>query len=409
MKLLQVNVVYAKGSTGKIVADIDCRVRLSGMQSVVCYGRGERIRRYGVYKFCTEPEAAVQKILNRAGLLMYGGNRIATHRLINQIRQQRPDIVHIHCINGYCVNIYRLLDFLAREKIATVVTHHAEFFYTGSCGHALDCMRFTEDPGCLKCPRPRSATGALFLDRADTAWRRMLKSFSNFDRSHLVFTAVSPWLLDRSMLSPVISGFDCRVVENGLDTDIFKLLPDRLSARKHIPRCQEKVILHVTASFSDAADTFKGGDKIIELAGLMPDVTFVIAASYSSVSRPLPENVYLHGCTRNQQELAALYNAANLTVIASKRETFSMIVAESLSCGTPVIGFKAGGPESIGIDPFCQFIDRADNVGALADIARQMLNIDFDHKEISDKAHKKFSREAMVEGYLRIYNSLLNK
>jgi glycosyltransferase involved in cell wall biosynthesis len=39
-----------------------------------------------------------------------------------------------------------------------------------------------------------------------------------------------------------------------------------------------------------------------------------------------------------------------------------MIVAESLCCGTPVVGFKAGGPESIAIDDYCVFVQFLDSI-----------------------------------------------
>ena len=50
MKVLQVNCVYGKGSTGKITQDIHKELCARGMESIVCYGRGERIREPGVYK-----------------------------------------------------------------------------------------------------------------------------------------------------------------------------------------------------------------------------------------------------------------------------------------------------------------------------------------------------------------------
>ena len=406
MKILQVNVVYAKGSTGKIVADVDCELKRCGHESLVAYGRGKKVKQNGVYKFCTESEAAFQKACNLLGGLMYGGFTLATFRFIRFIKKAKPDIVHIHCINGYCVNIYWLLNFLALHNIPTLVTHHAEFFYTGNCGYALECLRFSLRPGCRKCPRSKTATGALIVDRSRKAWRKMGDAFLLFGKDKLKFTAVSPWLLERSKLSPLVANRECMVVENGIDTSIFSDMPDKSACRKLIPDCKEMMILHVTASFSNEDGTFKGGDKIVSLAQLMSDVTFVIAASYSNITKPLPENVVLFGRTKDQQELAALYNAADLTIIASKKETFSMIVAESLCCGTPIVGFKAGGPESIAIDEYSEFVEGRD-VKDLKSAAERMLSKEFDRKEIAKDAKKKFDRKVMTKKYLDVYKSML--
>lgn len=408
MKVIQVNVVADSGSTGKIVACVDAELRRLGHESLVCYGRKTSDVAEGRFKFGSEWEAAVSKVANRAGRLMYASSPMATRRLERRILQERPDVVHLHCINGYCVDIYHLLRFLAAQGIRTVVTHHAEFFYTANCGYALECLRFTDADGCRRCPRPKTATGSLLTDRAHTSWEKMRRAFLAFAPGQLVFTAVSPWVAERSKLSPVTAGRDCRVVENGLDDSVFCLAADRMSGRALVPGCREKMVLHVTASFSDAEDTFKGGDEIVALARTMAEVTFVVAASYVDVKGELPDNLYVHGRTRDQQELAALYRAADVTVIASKRETFSMIVAESLCCGTPVVGYRAGGPESIAIEPYCRFVDRAEGTAALAAALRHLMAEPFDPDEISAQAIEKFSSQRMAENYINVYNTLLN-
>lgn len=409
MKVIQVNVVADSGSTGKIVGGIDAELRRLGHESLVCYGRKTTGMAEGRFKFGTEWEAAASKVANRAGRLMYASSPMATRRLERRILQERPDVVHLHCINGYCVDIYHLLRFLAAQGIKTVVTHHAEFFYTANCGHALDCHRFAEADGCRRCPQPKAATGSLLTDRAHRSWEKMRRAFSAFAPGQLVFTAVSPWVAERSKMSPVTAGRECRVVENGLDDSVFCLAADRIAGRALVPDCREKMVLHVTASFSDAEDTFKGGDEIVALARTMPEVTFVVAASYVDVKGELPDNLYVNGRTRDQHELAALYRAADATVIASKRETFSMIVAESLCCGTPVVGYRAGGPESIAIEPYSRFVDRSEGTSALADALKEMLSQQFDRAEISTEAIAKFSSLRMASNYINVYNSLLNK
>ena len=50
MKVLQVNSVYKRGSTGKIVYDLHSELVKKGVDSLVCYGRGDTIAAKKIYK-----------------------------------------------------------------------------------------------------------------------------------------------------------------------------------------------------------------------------------------------------------------------------------------------------------------------------------------------------------------------
>lgn len=80
MKILQINCVYKKGSTGKIVFDVHSELLKQEIGSVVCYGRGEIIREPHVYKTCGELYSKFNNALSRITGLMYGGCFFSTNR-----------------------------------------------------------------------------------------------------------------------------------------------------------------------------------------------------------------------------------------------------------------------------------------------------------------------------------------
>ena len=200
MKVLQVNCVYGKGSTGKITQDIHRELLARGIESVVCYGRGEKKREPGIYKTCGEVYSKFNNLLTRVTGVMYGGCFLSTQTLIHVIQKERPDVVHLQCINGYFVNIYRLVTWLKKHEIKTVLTLHAEFMYTANCGYALDCDRWLT--GCGHCPRLRKETKSLLLDGTARSYRKMQRAFAGFNEN-LTVVSVSPWLKERAMRSPV--------------------------------------------------------------------------------------------------------------------------------------------------------------------------------------------------------------
>ena len=397
MKILQVNCVYKVGSTGKIVADIHNGLLARGIDSVVCYGRGTVIREPGVYKTCSELYAKFNNLMSRFTGIMYGGCWVSTWRLISIIKKEKPDIVHLHCINGYFVNVYRLIQWLKDNHIKTVLTLHAEFMYTANCGHALECEKWRT--GCGSCPRRWKETKSLFLDGTAQSWMRMKKAFEGFETDCAV-VSVSPWLRERAKQSPILEKFYHVTVLNGLDTDVFRPqdggnLPERFGLK------DRKVVLHVTAAFSLDRNHFKGGWYVAELARRMPEVTFVVIGSREK-DLDLPENVLNIGRVENQDELAVGYSAADVTLLTSKKETFSMVVAESLCCGTPVVGFKAGAPEMIALPEYSAFVEFGD-VDALQEQVQKMLLRD---KTDAQEAQHSYSKECMCENYYRYYEEL---
>ena len=142
MNILQINNVYNRLSTGKIVADLHHAYINHGDQSYICYGRGPIESETNVFKTCWELYAKLNKLRARVTGFLYGGCSISTIRLIKKIEEIQPDVVHLHCINDNFVNVYELLEYLKKEEIPTVVTLHAEFFYTGSCGYSYNCTQW---------------------------------------------------------------------------------------------------------------------------------------------------------------------------------------------------------------------------------------------------------------------------
>ena len=405
MKILQINNVYKKGSTGKITYDIHQGLQKSGIDSVVCYGRGQKVRESNVYKTCGELYSKINNIWSRITGIMYGGCLFSTSRLISIIKKEKPDIVHLQCLNGYFVNIYRLINWLKKNEIKTVLTLHAEFMYTGGCGHSIDCNQWSDRNGCGHsiCPRWRSETKSLFFDRTAAMWKKMKKSFESFN-DNLIVTSVSPWLMERAKLSPIFEGKRHEVVLNGLDISIFHPY-DTVEIKKKYGLKDEKIIFHATPDFNDDPNHIKGGYYVIKLAEMMKsqNVKFIVAGKYREGLK-VPNNIILLGKVNDQPLLAKYYSMADITLLTSRKETFSMVTAESLCCGTPVVGFKAGAPEQIAFPEYSCFVEYG-NIEQLYEAVNSKLN-DKNFVDI-DKVKSKYSADAMCSKYINLYHYII--
>lgn len=403
MKVLLVNCVYGQGSTGKILKSLHQGLLSRGWDSHVRYGRGPISSDPNVTKLANERIVQVQALVSRITGYSYSCSPVTTKRLKDAINKIKPDVVNLHCVNANTVNIAEIIEYLKKEEIPTVVTAHAEFLYTGGCGHSLKCNKWKT--GCDNCPQFHSEESQLsksyFFDRSKSYWHALERAYSDFN--NLRITGVSPWLVDRIMQSPFFSSEQVCYTPNGIDTKIFYPRSTSSLRKLHSITEEARVYLHVTPNFRMP---LKGGKYIIELARRIYKTNpadRVIIIGYNDSTMNFPPNVIPISHTNNQDELATYYSMADATVIASSRETFSMVTAESLCCGTPIVGFKAGGPESItrlGHSDFCDY-------GDIDSLIKKSQLIQKD-KEISSLYIKELSEETMVNQYESVYKTLLN-
>lgn len=401
MKVLQVNCVYKKGSTGKIMYDIHTELQKRGIQSVMCYGRGERVHEPNVYKTCGELYSKFNNLMTRFTGVMYGGCFFSTNRLISIIRKEKPDVVHLQCINGYFVNIYRLITWLKKNHIKTVLTLHAEFMYTANCGHALVCEKWKT--GCGNCPRRRQETKSLFLDGTARSWKRMQAAFAGFEELNVV--AVSDWIARRASESPFLKERGNVRIHNGIALDNFSCVAKederlRLEEKYRIPT-DKRIILHVTPGFYDFV---KGGEYFLEVAKRLPaEYQAVVVGCGDNVS----EQILTIPFVRDQKDLAAIYRAADVFVITSRIDNYPTVCIEANCCGTPVVGFRVGGVgESIGeglgetVPPF----DVEQLVGRVLHWSNEKYKL---REEMIEKRHHYCDRARMAQDYIRLYEQLV--
>ena len=406
MKVLQINAVFNNNSsTGKLTNTIHSSLIESGHKSVVCYGYGKGLNIPEEIKLCNDYYVKANHLRARISGLMYGGCYLSTTRLIGVIKKEKPDIVHLQCINGFFINIYRLINWLKINKIKTVITLHADFIFTANCGHALECTRWMN--GCGNCPSLNQATESFFFDRTAKSWSKMKKAFEGFE-NNLIVVSVSPWLMERAKASPILKNMNHRCIYNGLDTKVFYNRIRCIYADKFISK-DKKNVLCVFNKFTAKKDDFKGSDKVIELARLtVNDSVRYVVVGEKQFEGELPGNIVFTGRKANQDELAQLYSKADVTLLTSKKETFSMITAESLCCGTPVVGFKAGAPERIALKDYSEFVEYG-NIPELRHALLDLANSEVDSKALSADAVGVYSSQKMCGGYLDVYRESLGE
>lgn len=399
MRVVQINAYYPTGSTGKLVAGIDEYLQQNGIESYVIYGRGPFCEDSHKIRIAPISVLNLQSLRAKVTGFPYAGCHLSTQRMIKLIKEIGPDIVHLHCINGFMVNIYRLLQFLKENRIRTVLTLHACFMFTGGCSHTLGCEKWRL--GCGECPQIPSGTHpkTWLFDRTRREWELMRESFEGFD--NLIVCPVSDWVHEQAALSPFFSNvLSICTVKNGVDVSVYRPR-DTAAIRKRLELTDKRIVLHVTPDFSSP---IKGGRYVMDVARKLrdrSDIKLIVVGKYNQNDACL-DNVMFLGEIEDESELALLYSVADVSLLTSKRETYSMVTAESLCCGTPVAGFKAGGPESIALPAYSCWAEQGDSSSLIRAVLK-LLDTPFDRCEVSRFASLEYSMQTMAEQYAELY------
>lgn len=356
MKVLQVNAVYGAGSTGRLVRELDAELNRSGVDGVVAYAHSKLAVGYQIGNPLDHKIHALgSRVAGKQGYL----STASTRRLLDFIAGESPDIVHLHNLHSNYINLPMLLTFLAESDIATVVTLHDCWFYTGKCCHYTlsHCGRW--EWGCGSCPRLRQDIPSWLFDKSHQMWEDKRRLFASIPRLGVV--GVSDWITDEAQRSFLKCAAIVRRIHNWVDLDVFT--PRGPASRRPAEVADEEfVALGVSSDWSDA----KGLGDFFELSRLISEVGLGRRAELDDVSL-LVDSARIalvgtppHGVTQSPRlqflglvpdpsKLASLYRGADVLLQLSREESFGQVVAEALACGTPVIAYDStANPELVG-------------------------------------------------------------
>ena len=218
MKVLLIDVNCKNSSTGNIVYNLYNYINSSDDEAAICYGRGAKIQGKNIFKFGIDAETYLHALLTRITGFTGCFSFFSTRRLIKHIKIFAPDVVHIHELHAYFVNVKTLINFLKTNHIRTVMTLHCEFAYTGKCGHSVECEQWKTE--CKKCPHLKQYVSTMWFDHTNFMFKQKKKAFSNFYELSII--TPSNWLAER-VKDSFLKNYPLSVIHNGIDIQYFIL------------------------------------------------------------------------------------------------------------------------------------------------------------------------------------------
>lgn len=305
---------------------------------------------------------------------------IASHHLVKE-----ADIIHLHWV----ANFMDWHSFFKKLKKPIVWTLHDMNPFSGGFHYSGDMNR----------------NKYIFHELEEKIFSIKINAVRKIEQIHVV--CPSNWIRNQSLHSAIFGQHPHYLIHNSVPIDIFRPL-DKLKSRSilNLPN-DGKIILFVAASITNPR---KGFDLLLKAIHCLDRNKYSLAVvGYSTLSGIYQaDNVYHLGHITDEEVLATAYSAADLFVIPSIEDNLPNTMIESLSCGTPVVGFNIGGIPDAVLGGFNGFIVDKINSNELYQTIIKALDYNFDRQRIVEDAVKRFGPNVQTLRCLDLYRHLLN-
>lgn len=398
-KVVQINTV-CNGSTGQIMHDIQLAAQQAGYDTISFVGRRKVYTDVKCEKFGNAASFWLHVILNTLFDIQGKGSYWTTRRLLKRLREEKPDIIHLHNLHGYYLNLSLLFHYLNTEFEGRVYwTFHDCWPFTGHCPYFVmaGCDKWKNE--CYRCPQKKQYPISFGLDRSTANYKWKKKLFTA--RKEFVIITPSQWM--KGLIRE--SFFQDRrieVVNNGIDSSVFYPRTDKEQIayvlKKYRIPAQKKILLGVASIW----ERRKGLDLFVRLADdITEDYVIVLVGLSKRQIQKMPNRIIGVERTENKKELAVLYSASQIFVNPSIEESFSMVTVEAMACGTPVIALDTSAVAEL-VDTECGVIVSGNNPKIYREAIHHIESAGMKREKIAAKA-KRYSKEQMTERVLELY------
>ncbi len=403
MKVLQINTTVNTGSTGRIAEDIGRVLISKGHESYIAYGRAEQPSLSETFRIGNQLSVLWHVLITRLFDKHGFASRNATRKLVKWIRHINPDIIHLHCIHGYYIDVKVLFSFIEESQIPVVWTFHDAWAFTGHCTYFdfVNCYKWRVQ--CNKCPNLNAYPESYFYDNSKFNYIEKKQLFNQVNR--MIIVSPSRWLGDFSNES-FLSNYPVEIIHNGIDLDQFR--PSSVAA---IIEKYSLIGKHIILGVASVWSQRKGLSDFVKLRETLDSSFCIVLVGLSEdQQKNLPQGIVCINRTESIKELASLYSAADVYVNPTYVDNFPTTNIESLACGTPVITYNTGGsPEAIDVDT--GIVVTKGDVNSLKEAIIQVVSTGKDYytNACRNRALLLFNKTDRYTEYLSIYQKLLNK
>lgn len=394
MKVLQISAFSGWGCTGRIALGIHNALVKEGHESVIAWGRTstapENIPTIQIgNKYDQMLHGLYTRITDKCGF----GSKSVTKEFLKKVEEYNPDLIQLHIMHGYYINLELLFNYIKEKEIPIVWTFHDCWAFAGHCPYFdfVGCDKWKT--GCHHCEQKAHHPASWLMD--NSAW--------NYNKKKELFTGIknmtiitpSEWLAGLVMKS-FLKEYQVAVINNGINLNDFK--PTEGNFRKKHGIDDKKIVLGVSSTWVKS----KGLDDFVELSKRLSEQYVVVLVGLTKEQKDkLPSDMIGIERTDSVKELAELYTAAEVFVNPTYEDNYPTTNLEAIACGTPVITYDTGGSSEIVAKTGYGCILPKHEIELLA---KTIENHEFPVKKSSFETQ--LSQELKFEEYVHLYSKI---
>ncbi len=327
------------------------------------------------------------------------GPKIGTRKLIRKIKKINPDIIHLHDVVGWYIDIGLFFKYLEKANIPVIWTMHCCWAYTGRCIYydAAKCDKWKSE--CNHCPQCNSYPYSKLCDKSRFNFKRKRKLITNIKNIQIV--TPSRWL-QSEIKESFLKKYPVTVINNGIDLNTFKEKESTFKKDNGIEN--KKMVLFVAAAWAGR----KGLHDALEMAKRLDDNYKVVIVGLSKKQEETcPENIISTGKIRDINELIEIYSAADVFVNPTYEDNFPTVNIEAQACGTPMVTYNAGGSGE-NVDLRYGAVVEKGNIDELEKQIKDICKKEIDKDLLRDYVKSNYSKEDKFLEYTKLYQEVLN-
>ncbi len=291
------------------------------------------------------------------------------------------------------------------DQVPVVWTLHDMNPLTGGCHYNGGCQQFKS--GCGHCPQ---LVDPLATDLSATAFRAKQKALR---KKNITVVTPSRWLgklAQQSAIWPASTSF--HVIKYGFDLEQFQVI-DKLQARRQLGVDTDAVLIGFGAE--DINNQRKGFQHLLPALEQLDTTNRVECMVFGSGSIPdgfpsLPP-IHSFGYINSPEKQAQFYSACDLVVVPSEEDNQPQVGLEAMACGTPVVGFDAGGIREYVLPQVTGLLAEVANVADLSEKIAFLVDQTERRNQMASGARqmmlKEFEVATQTEKYLDLYRDLV--